>query len=772
MSRQAISFVTGLLTAAAILTCAWTAWAQPMPEKKPGDEGKAAPAKKKKVAATTEVYRKAGELKVTDGKDPVRPGCYFHLHEVKMAPGKTYVIRLYDQNRPANMDPYLRLEDSKGGRIAEDDDGEGARDSRIEYNPTREETYRIYATTLGANVTGKYVLTVDACPPGRVPPRSGMFGGGMVPSFNTGVELRNTAPEKVDDLHITCLPWGQTVNPGNNYDSHGYVEYRFTIENRSETATHRVLLKLPSVGGGRYGGVPYLQSLTKAVEIAPRASAQVSVFQPDLAIGFAHSVDVEIDGRHAGRVPNVPFFGQRGQRSLSRFHGGGGPPTATLSVLVTPSSYAYLTANSQKLADGKRRIQQMLMQSGPEDLKHWSTHWPGYTSFDAVVLAGDRLQAAPAEVQGAIFQYVEAGGSLFLFGGEAKLPESWQRLKQDYQRLSFYYPGFGQCFTAKSLADFNAEQTEALMDMWVNAMAPWHQIASPAEANRALPVVDDVSIPLRGLFVAMILFVVLIGPVNIYWLARNRRRIWLLWTVPVFAALTCALLVAYMVATEGWHGHVRSTSITLLDEQSQRAATIGWIGYYCPTTPAGGLRFGLDTELTPHLNFRRMGYNTRGSQPCSIDWTHDQHLTDGWIIAKIPSHFMVRRNEKRLERLTINDHPEGKAAVNLLGAPIKTLWVARQDGTIMTAENIAPGANSALAPADKKCEGELYLFNELFAQNWVQGPEELTSKPGDYLRPGCYLAVLEDSPFLDQGLRRTQTRRMDGVVFGIMKEPF
>jgi hypothetical protein len=48
----------------------------------------------------------------------------------------------------------------------------------------------------------------------------------------------------------------------------------------------------------------------------------------------------------------------------------------------------------------------------------------------------------------------------------------------------------------------------------------------------------------------------------------------------------------------------------------------------------------------------------------------------------------------------------------------------------------------------------------------------MVKSPADYLRPGTYLAVIDDSPFLDQGLRRTQSRRARSIVFGIMKEPF
>jgi hypothetical protein len=271
-----------------------------------------------------------------------------------------------------------------------------------------------------------------------------------------------------------------------------------------------------------------------------------------------------------------------------------------------------------------------------------------------------------------------------------------------------------------------------------------------------------------------VVFVLVIGPLNIYWLARAQRRLWLLWTVPAFALLACLLLVGYMIATEGWNGHTRSDTITILDENAQRAATIGWIGYYCPTTPAGGLRFELDTELTPHLDSRHMRYGSRTTQPCSIDWTKGQHLADGWVTAKVPIHFMVRRNEPKLQRLKAHANPDGsKSVTNALGATIRSLWVARLDGTILGAKDIGEGVSATLTPTDLPAAGgDLGTASDLFGRHWVQQADEMVKSPADYLRPGTYLAVIDDSPFLDQGLRRTQSRRARSIVFGIMKEPF
>jgi hypothetical protein len=733
---------------------------QPVPKK----------VKKKAIDDIVEVLRVAGEL---TAKDPIdkRRGAYCQIHEVKMAPGKTYVIRMLDKNAGGSMDPYLRLEDSRGTNLAEDDDGEGNLNSRIEYNPPREDTYKIYATTLASGRTGKYLLLVEACLPGRLPPRTG-FGGkfGITSPNSGGPQLQSPAPFKTGDLEITMATFGQSVSFGNNYETHGYYEYRFTVKNRSDSRAHQVTVIVPAQNHGTANGY-YVQALRNTVDVPPGGTAEAIVLQPDLLFASPDGASVEVDGRLAEqRVPvNFPQFRGSRTRSGGVSGGGGGPSYRTVSLLATSSAYFHYEKVHNKVM-GLAPLQ-IVAQQGPKDLGDWSTHWLGYSSFDSVMIEGPALQGAPAEVQAAIWQFVECGGSLLLLGA-CKLPESWERTQGNDAGFTMCYPGFGCCLVAdRPPADWSADQAKAVNDMWVAAQAPWHQITNSSDANRAFPVVDDLRIPVRGLFVVMILFVVLIGPVNIYWLSRARRRIWLLWTVPVIALLTCFLLVGYMIATEGWHGHVRSTSITVLDEKAQRAATIGWMGFYCPTTPGGGLHFSRDTELSPHLDMRRLPmYSTQPRQPCSIDWSRGQHLTDGWIAPKVPLHFLVRRGEKRLERLTVRENADGSTTVvNSLGADIRSLWVARSDGVILIGHGITPGPPATLTATTQKCQGEMSGLNELFALNWLDQAGALAKNPAEYLRPGCYVAVIDNELFLDQGLGQTQSRQMQSIVFGIMK---
>lgn len=93
-------------------------------------------------------------LAQNDPRDRVQKGPH-KIHVIPMKAGKTYTIDLQSKD----FDAFLRLEDAAGQQLAMDDDGGDGLNSRLVFQPRRNENYRIIATSLG-NGTGNYILTV------------------------------------------------------------------------------------------------------------------------------------------------------------------------------------------------------------------------------------------------------------------------------------------------------------------------------------------------------------------------------------------------------------------------------------------------------------------------------------------------------------------------------------------------------------------------------------------------------------------------------------
>lgn len=111
----------------------------------------------KGLTPAKQIFKVQDKLTPNDPFDKARPQHHHKVHMLKLKPGETYTIHMTTQT----FDGWLRLEDSKGIRIDENDDWMDTRNSRIVFTPQKEDTYRIIATTFRAGDTGAYTITVS-----------------------------------------------------------------------------------------------------------------------------------------------------------------------------------------------------------------------------------------------------------------------------------------------------------------------------------------------------------------------------------------------------------------------------------------------------------------------------------------------------------------------------------------------------------------------------------------------------------------------------------
>lgn len=708
-----------------------------------------------------------GRLIAADPIDPMmRNPC--KRYPMAMTAETVYVIDLIS----TDFDAYLRLEDRAGKQLAFDDDSGGNRNARIFFVPPTSDTYQVIATCLGSRGNGQY--TIRILPANR--------------DASQKIHVEGLAGDFKD---VSVLPEPTNLNNvgsgGSGDDMHGYADVRFMLLNHSPTATHTVILTLPksnSFMSGRSGA--YLHALRTTVTLGPSESKSVSLFQPNLPFSYsAANLEVKVDGRTWGESVPANLL-QRGDR-FARFNF---TPTSagwfTRSVMTSPQLVHELRNNVYKSAVGRPlgvKSSPFSVQRGAYKDKQyeyvdfhrffevrgtgsiWSPNWLAYSGHDGVALRSADLRA-PQDVKNALWQYVECGGSLLLVG-PAEVPASWHKSKTTTAGFAAYYPGLGHCLVTADtdVGKWEPEQWQAIVNMWERSAQPFQNVQTADDANRRLPIADDIRIPVRGLFLAMLAFAVLIGPINVFVLRRMRRRVWLLWTVPVFSLATCALVAGIMVSSEDWDGQVRMEGITVLDETAGTAASAGWLGLLTPRTPPDGLHFSKHTELTPHVT-AKPGKNPPGS-PRVLDWSEDQNLRSGWVTARVPAHFLVRAHAPSTRFLRVKKADDGTSTmVNGLGANITEAWVADEAGKIWHAAAVPSEGEGALTRTDLTAAGTGTQLRAVYSQDWLGVLDSLTAQPAQFLRPGCYLALLDDAPFFEPGLKGAKSRRSRQAVLG------
>ncbi|NIL98440.1 MAG: hypothetical protein GTO53_11125 [Planctomycetales bacterium] len=235
--------------------------------------------------------------------------------------------------------------------------------------------------------------------------------------------------------------------------------------------------------------------------------------------------------------------------------------------------------------------------------------------------------------------------------------------------------------------------------------------------------IPDVGLAPVGEFRVLItLFVIVIGPVNYFFLRRIGKLHLLLISVPLGAALVTGGLFLYAVAADGFQTRVRVRSFTEIDQRSGEAVCWSRQSYYAGLAPSEGLQMPDDVVVYP-IRYSRRGYHRDPDKPREIRWNDQQQLTRGWLDSRTPTQYLVigaRATEKGLVFQKVSD---GIRLRNGLGTAIHHLLVSDQRGGLHWGEAIPQADAATLSPIP--LEAARRKFRDIFQSHWPQPPGEL-----------------------------------------------
>jgi hypothetical protein len=403
-----------------------------------------------------------------------------------------------------------------------------------------------------------------------------------------------------------------------------------------------------------------------------------------------------------------------------------------------------------------------------------------YTSVDGVAIDFDRAPPR-AEALDALLAWVRMGGRLVLFSDSwrdvpHKLPgvDAWHetrfRLGSDplwfstrcgAGRILFAsrtcpdQPGFGHVF-----ADFLSAD-----DWSVPLRAATQAMEWPALAT--LPGVD--AIPRRSAALLLLLFVVVIGPVNAVFVRRMGRPTLGLVTIPAIALVASLLFLAYGIFRQGLDVKTASLSFSLLDQRQRRATTIELRELFAGLARGRGLAPAAGTLVSPYpagssFDDMRPGYSVDDEDArndvYSVAGSSSRRLGGAFLPPRIESRQLLISDAAARPRLELHrkgDHGGRLVAANGLGVTIERLLLRDEQGKLHAAFKVAAGAEVELAPVAGTfavdARDELY-----YAVHYA-------FSPSNELPPGTYAAKLAGSPFTDAaGIELNEVRGAHFVV--------
>jgi hypothetical protein len=256
--------------------------------------------------------------------------------------------------------------------------------------------------------------------------------------------------------------------------------------------------------------------------------------------------------------------------------------------------------------------------------------------------------------------------------------------------------------------------------------------------------------PVTEFRVLITLFVLVIGPLNIWLLKRTDRRHLLILTVPLVALALTFGLFTYALLSDGLSTTVRVRSFTTLDQRTGDAACWARTSYYASLAPQDGLTFSNDLTLYPIIpGWNEAGFGAFLGTNRSITWTDDgQRLRGDWLLSRVPMQYLSIRARKSPCRLNLRFDNESMSATNELGARINFVAVVDEKGRVFVGDSIEDRASTVLEPTTH--EIAIRKLRRLVADNEPLTPPALADDPTDFSR-----------------LQRRQQRRIFRSRFGL-----
>jgi hypothetical protein len=379
-----------------------------------------------------------------------------------------------------------------------------------------------------------------------------------------------------------------------------------------------------------------------------------------------------------------------------------------------------------------------------------------YTSLDLVAIdASEGLP--PASELGAVLAWVRGGGELLLTGSNAldaaradAQIAPWLENRFEAVPNEVFACGLGRISVSPEDGFFESEVVRAL----VATLAQANTCVVPRQgagfrSRCVAPTIPGIGeVPYRVFALLLIVFAIVIGPVNFIWVRRARRPVLLLVTIPAIAMLTSGMLLAYGVFFQGLEVKTASNSMALLDQREHRSACVEHRMLYAGLAPGEGLRpqpgtsvhavgYGFSSSVGVRDRLRLVARREEGTL-----------LTSDYLPTRAPVVQVLCSERAERARLDVERNGESYEVVNNLGARLERLVLRDTKGDYYALESaLEAGDRAALAQG---VEWERFLQSADLLRDPLEVSKVLDlMASGPMLPPATYAARLASSPFRD-----------------------
>lgn len=538
--------------------------------------------------------------------------------------------------------------------------------------------------------------------------------------------------DPVTDTHVEVLALFSKPSPG------GYFPVRVKIANNLKTDR---TIRLDFESSDDYNDnlkANSTFSLTAGAGKAVTRDIMVPLSPPGSSSGNRTNVTARLSGTLGMATNNI--------RSN---HDGSQPAVLLSEALFTPNASALDAEVNTKSTPGYRSGSSQF--SGKFDPKQLPDDWLAFSGYDSVILTDSDWSDIPPGGHNAILSWVRLGGQLVIYSSGTTTAAAMGLPAE---------PGFG-----------SIEMRSISSDLKLDAPAMVKLVTKNPTKPQQVSLQNDFSggWPLQHLFgaqtfryalfvIVLILFAILVGPVNLFVFAKSGRRHRLFITTPIISLGASLILIVLIIVQDGFGGSgMRRVLMEVRPDEGVNAAYLHQ-EQFSRTGVLTGSEFIIDTptnfQPVPIATSRWArftdGAGAKGSfnlQPAdgkltaSGDWFQSRSEHGHILSAVISTRGRIERVDARY--------------LSTFEFPIDTLFYLDESSQWHRAEAITSGKSFVLTPVDPTMA--LPELNKEAASFANRNERFLKAA---ITRPGHFIAITTHAPGIatNPGIRWKETR--------------
>jgi hypothetical protein len=341
----------------------------------------------------------------------------------------------------------------------------------------------------------------------------------------------------------------------------------------------------------------------------------------------------------------------------------------------------------QDTIDDGLRVQELPLNSCPTD-------WRGLTGYSQLWMLGSEWSALSEAQRLALKGWVAVGGSLYVSAKDEAVLTGIQPGQGEVRLL-----GLGRISTLiqNDSMPYRGPLVEGPKDLKAHsALALSQQTSSAAKGGLLGFNLPEMSLPTGLIFGFIVIFGIIVGPVNLFWFAPATRRPRLFWTTPLISLLGTLVLVLIMLVKDGVGGKgVRVVLATLLPEQKQMAV----LQHQMVQT---GLLFGRSFSLPEHEPVwllpqpHRPGRPTGDGTVQAVSYDLKDGLASGdWFRSRSEQTLLVHSLRMNRGEVAVQ-WGQQPAVVSSLSCELAELYVRDEKGSLWHAVQVPTGQRTVL----------------------------------------------------------------------------